>query len=738
MRTSSLKKSSSACGIKMTNTHLVTPSNTIEPISESLPIARAVGSLAPAAGFTPEPGQALPLGPTLRENGVNFSLFSDNATSVELLLFDKHDDAHPRAVFTLSPRTNKTFHFWHIFVQGVVPGMHYAFRVDGPTNVRAGYRFDKDKVLIDPYARANTTTLWRRGDACRPGDNVATSMRSVVADVQDYDWEGDAPLRRPMSETIIYEMHVGGFTRAPSAKVRQPGTFDGLVEKIPYLKSLGITAVELLPVFQFDDAEARVVDGRPLRNYWGYSTVAYFAPHPGYCVEPESGSHLRDFRDMVKALHRAGIEVILDVVFNHTDEGNHQGPVFSFKGLGNTIYYYLSPEDRQYYYDFSGCGNTLNCNHPIVEKFVLDCLRFWVRDMHVDGFRFDEASVLSRGQDGRPLPFPPVLWHVELDDVLAETKVIAEAWDAAGLYQVGHFPGYRWAEWNGRYRDAMRRFVRGDAGIVGDVAGRLSGSADLYESRRHQPVNSINFIVAHDGFTLNDLVSYNQKHNKANGEGGSDGIDDNLSWNCGVEGPSSDAAIERLRDQQVKNFAALLLLSQGVPMFVMGDEVRRSQSGNNNAYCQDNELGWFDWALVEKNAHLLRFWQQMVHFRRRHPAVHRSRFFTGERNGRGLADIEWHGCELGMPGWNDPQARALAFTLGGKGDEADLHVMMNMYWEALDFAVPTVPGRAWHRAVDTSRTSPDDICAHDREAPVHGALLSVAARSVVVLLAKNS
>jgi glycogen operon protein len=614
--------------------------------------------------------------------------------------------------------------------------LHYAYRVHGPEEKKPGHRFTPEKVLIDPYAYGNSMKLWDRGAACAPGDNLAASMRSVVIDPLDYDWEGDQPLNRPMQDTVIYEMHVGGFTRADNSAVATPGTFRAVIEKIPYLKSLGVTAVELLPVFQFDDKVAREVDGQRLTNYWGYSTMAYFAPHPGYCEAPSEATHLDEFRDMVKALHRAGIEIILDVVFNHTDEGNHQGPTFSFRGFDNLNYYYLVPENQSFYYDYTGCGNTFNCNHPVGSKMIVECLRFWVEHMHVDGFRFDEGSVLSRGPDGAPMEFPPVLWQIELDEVLANSKVIAEAWDAGGLYQVGHFPGFRWAEWNGLYRDTMRRFVRGDAGIIGDVADRIAGSPSLYQSNGHLPGNSVNFITAHDGFTMNDLVSYNWKHNDANGEGNRDGVDENLSWNCGTEGPTDDARIEALRDRQVKNFATLLMLSQGVPMFVMGDEVRRSQGGNNNAWCQDNPVGWFDWSLPERNAGMRRFWQRMIAFRKAHPAVHRSRFFDGRVNERGLADIAWHGTELNAPGWGDGQARALAWTVADFAGGADLHVMSNMYWEPLDFALPAVAGRRWHVASDTFRPAPHDIAEPGTEPAVTGDRLTVQGRSIVVLISK--
>jgi glycogen operon protein len=687
-----------------------------------------------------EPGQAHPLGATPDANGVNFSVFAQEATAVELLLFAEHDDVHPAQIIALDPAVNKTFRFWHVYVRGLRPGAHYAYRVDGPKDLSGqGHRYNPSKVLIDPYARGNNNALWNRADACGPADNLATTMRSVVIDADNYDWEGDRPLKRPMNESVIYELHVGGFTRHPSAGVKHPGTFAGIIEKIPYLKELGVTAVELLPVMEFDDTEVlrdNPNGGPPLKNYWGYSTVSFFAPHRGYCVAPQEGAHLREFRDMVKALHKAGIEVILDVVFNHTSEGNHLGPTINFKGFGNEVYYHLVNNDRQYYMDYSGCGNTFNCNHPIAEKLIVDSLRFWVEEMHVDGFRFDEGSILARGQDGAPLAYPPVVWNIELSDSLMDTKIIAEAWDAAGLYQIGYYPGNRWAEWNGRYRDDVRRFVKGDPGLVGAVAARIAGSADIYQANGHLPINSVNFITCHDGFTLNDLVSYDAKHNEANGEGNNDGANDNHSWNCGQEGETKDPAIEALRERQMKNFAAILLLSQGVPMLTAGDEVRRTQKGNNNAYCQDNEISWFDWSLVRKNRALFRFWKLMIDFRKRHPALHRPRFFTGQTNERGLADISWHGCELGKPGWNDPEARALAFTLAGFGDEPDLHVMLNMYWDALGFEVPQVKGRSWYLAVDTAEAAPLDIAlpGHEKLLPVDG--IFVQGRSVVVLISK--
>ena len=683
--------------------------------------------------FPVEAGSPHPLGATPSALGVNFSIASSNATGVELLLFSAHDSLEPFQTIRFDPYLNKTFHLWHAFVRGLKPSVHYAYRVDGPD--AAGQRFNKNKVLIDPYSHGNSDSLWDRGSSCTPEDNLRTSMRSVVIDPSSYDWEGDRPLNRPLAESVIYEAHVRGFTQSPTSRARNPGTFAGLIEKIPYLKDLGITAVELLPVFDFDETDVlRVVDGKPLHSFWGYSTIGYFAPQSFYCLEPELGGHLREFRDLVKAMHKAGIEVILDVVFNHTDEGNHQGPLYCFKGIDNRSYYLLVPSAPQYYMDFSGCGNTLNCNHPLSQKLIIDCLRYWVREYHVDGFRFDEGSILSRGEDGAPAIHPPLVWQIELDEDLADTKLIAEAWDAAGLYQIGHFPGDRWAEWNGRYRDDVRRFVKGEPGMVGAIASRLGGSPDIYQERGGSPLNTLNFVTCHDGFTLNDLVSYNQKHNEANGESNRDGINDNLSWNCGVEGDSDDANIDWLRDRQVRNFLAVLLVSRGVPMFVAGDEVRRSQKGNNNAYCQDNEISWFDWTLVDKHSDLLRFCRNMIHFRKMHPAVRRDQFFNGSLNDHGLKDVSWHGTKLNSPGWDDPDARALAMTLAGFDGDSDVHVIFNMFWGSLEFELPIVPGRRWCVAVDTAQPSPHDIADPGSEPDVFENMHLVQGRSVVILV----
>jgi isoamylase len=694
---------------------------------------RPSSAASPTARFATGPGSAHPAGVTTLPEGVNFSLFSEGATEVVLLLFEPSEPLEPVQMIRLDPFANKTFHFWHVFVRGCPRGMLYAFRIDGPDDAQNGDRFNANKVLISPYARGISKTLWKRGDAIGPHDNLATSMRGVVDDPSGYDWEGDRPLNRPIHESIIYELHVGGFTRSPTSQVSRPGTFAGLIEKIPHLQSLGVTAVELLPVFEFDDSDVSLnPNGDPIRNFWGYSTVAFFSPHSGYCVNKGAGaSQLNEFRHLVKALHKAGIEVILDVVFNHTDEGNEFGPTFSFRGIDNRTFYLLDPNHPATYLNYSGVGNTFNANHPIPQKLIVDCLRYWVSEMHVDGFRFDEGSILARGENGAPLEHPPVIWQIELDDTLADTKVIAEAWDAAGLYQVGHFPGDRWAEWNGRYRDDVRRFVKGDPGLVGAIASRLGGSPDIYDNRGQTPDNSINFITVHDGFTMNDLVSYNRKHNEANGEGNRDGIDNNYSWNWGVEGETDDPATDALRTQLMKNLFTILLLSRGVPMMLGGDEIRRTQRGNNNAYNQDNVISWFDWTLATKYRGMLRFVQRMIAFRKAHPALSQPTFYTGAVNERGLPDIAWHGTILNSPGFNDPDARALACTIAGLAGRGDLHVMMNMFWEPLEFEVPA--HTEWRVAIDTRAESPGDIPESSTAVPLAGRHCGVQPRSIVVL-----
>ncbi|MCF7990403.1 MAG: glycogen debranching protein GlgX [Thiohalocapsa sp.] len=679
-----------------------------------------------------QPGTWDRAGANFIDGGVNFCCFSRDATDVELLLFDGDDRVDPFATIKLDPKIHRTFFFWHVLVEGLPEGVLYGWRIDGPSNTReSGARHDPEKLLLDPWCRTVSDKLWDRHRAGEPGDNLATAMRSqLIRD--DYDWEGDTHCHMPLADAVIYEMHVGGFTRHASADTEHPGTYRAVTEKIPYLKALGITHVELLPIMAFD-----VQDVPPktaslgLENYWGYSTHSFYAPHPHYACDP---ARARDeFRDMVKALHRAGIGVILDVVFNHTAEGGADGPTINFKGFANEVFYHLDFIDRGMYRDYTGCGNTVNCNHPLVTRYLIDCLYYWAHDMHVDGFRFDLASAMARGEDGKPEYHAPVLWSIELSPELGRAHIIAEAWDAVGLYQVGDFPGFRWAEWNGHYRDVVRGFVRGDPGIIPDVATRIAGSSDLYESRGRLPANSINFVTCHDGFSLMDLVSYNKKHNAANGEDNRDGHNHNISWNCGTEGPTDDPEIIALRRRQAKNFMAILMLSQGVPMLFSGDEVLHSKRGNNNTYCQNNDLSWFDWRLLDDNRDMLDFTRAMIAFRHRHATLRRNRFLTGkpQRDGH-LPDITWHGTNLDDPGWDDGNARVLAFTLAGlEESDAHLHVVMNMWDDALDFALPRIDGRHWHKAVDTA--GEPSVPEAGSQPQVGSAKVRVEPRSVVVL-----
>jgi len=673
-------------------------------------------------------GRPSPLGATVRDGGVNFSLFSRTATGAELLLFDREGDARPARTVALDPVANRTYHYWHAFVPGVKAGQLYAYRVRGAADPARGLRFDAEKVLLDPYGRGVAVPDGYTPAAARaPGDNAATAMKSVVVDSAAYDWEGDVPLRRPSARTVIYEMHVKGFTRHPSSGVKESvrGTYAGLAEKIPYLQDLGVTAVELLPVHAFD------VHACPpgLVNYWGYQSVSYFAPHPQYSSRRDPTGPVDEFRDMVKALHRAGIEVILDVVYNHTAEGNHDGPNLCFKGIDNPTYYILEDGGARYA-DYSGCGNTVNANHPVVRRMIVDSLRYWVTEMHVDGFRFDLASILSRDESGRPVPNPPVLWDIESDPALAGTKLIAEAWDAGGLYQVGSFVGDAWKEWNGRFRDDARDFFRGEPGSVGRFADRLIGSREVYGHKGREAEQSINFVTCHDGFSLNDLVSYNQKHNEANGEQNRDGNSDNKSWNCGVEGPTDDPAVEELRNRQVKNFHAVTLLSIGLPMILMGDEVRRTQGGNNNFYCHDDEANWFDWSLVEKHADVHRFVKLVLARRLLRDTTHEEqRVSLSEMIAK--ANKAWHGVKVNQPDWGEG-SHSIAFGAELKNEKLVFHLILNGYWEPLEFELPP-SGGPWRRWIDTALPSPQDVVEWTAAPPVHGNTYRAGPRSVVML-----
>ncbi len=670
-------------------------------------------------------GTSSPLGATLQAAGVNFSVFSKKATLVELLLFDRAHAVTPARVIPLDPRIHRTYHYWHVLVPGLRPGQMYGYRAHGPYEPERGFRFDDNRVLLDPYGLAVAIPKGYRRDS------TEVAMKSVVADPRCYDWEGDQPLRRPFVETVIYELHVRGFTKDPSSEISsaKSGTYAGLIQKIPYLVGLGITAVELMPVFQFD-----ATDGPAGRvNYWKYSPMSLFAVHGAYSSRQDLLGPMDESRDMVKALHKARIEVILDVVFNHTAEGNHLGPTFCFRGLENEAYYLLEG-DRSRYADYSGTGNTLNANQPIVRRMILDSLRYWVTHM-VDGFRFDLASVLTRDQTGAPLPSPPIIWDIESDPILAGVKMIAEAWDAAGLYQVGSFVGDSWQEWNGRFRDDVRRFLKGDRGTVSNLAARLLGGPDIYGHEQREPEQSVNFVTCHDGFTLNDLVSYNQKHNEENGEQNRDGMNDNQSWNCGVEGPLEDVATEALRCRQIKNFIVLNMLAMGTPMLLMGDELRRSQRGNNSAYCQDNDVSWLDWALQKPHSEIHRFVKMMIAFRaRRDVAIENERRTLNELLEQ--ARLQWHGITLNRPDWSD-DSHSIAFTIASLRQRFTIHVMLNAYWERLAFALPTAGEqgkRQWRRWIDTFLPSPDDICAWGEAPAVNSASYVVETRSAVILV----
>jgi isoamylase len=681
----------------------------------------------------PTTGHSFPLGATLVDGGANFSLFSRSAAGIELLFFDRVDDARPSRVIPIDPFVDRTYHYWHVFVPGVQAGQIYGFRAYGPFEPDRGLRFDSSKLLLDPYGRAVGVPKHYSREAARlKGENSAMAMKNVVTDSKAYDWEGDLPLKRPWSRTIIYEMHVRGFTVHPSSGLPESkrGTYAGLVQKIPYLRQLGITAVELLPVFQFDPQDAP--PGRT--NYWGYSPVSFFAPHQAYSSRQEPLGAVDEFRDMVKALHRSGIEVILDVVFNHTAEGGYGGPTQSFRGLDNSTYYLLE-ENRSQYANFTGTGNTLNANHPVVRRMIVDSLRYWVEEMHVDGFRFDLASILSRDSSGAVMSNPPVLWDIESDPALAGTKMIAEAWDAAGLYQVGNFVGDSWKEWNDRFRDDIRDFLRGTNDSVGRAADRLLGSPGIYGPKERELEESINFVACHDGFTLNDVASYNHKHNEENGEDNRDGCEENRSWNCGIEGPADDPVIERLRNRQVKNFLTALMLSGGVPMFVMGDEVRRSQLGNNNAYCQDNDTSWFDWNLLRKHPDVLRFVKLLIARRVIRDVEHERRRVSLSQVLR-EQNCVWHGVELNQPDWS-PFSHSIAIGGELKNEAVSAHLILNAYWEPLDFELPTLSGggKPWRRWIDTALDPPHEICEWNAEPVVPEGSYRVGARSVVVLIA---
>ena len=692
------------------------------------------------SGLGVRPGRPMPLGATLMPGGVNFAVYSDSATQVTLVLF-RRGEREPYAELPIPPE----FRIGSVHAIGVFDldragaggdgldydDLEYGYRADGPWDPDAGHRFDRRRILADPYAKlvAGRERWGREPDWSDPYQHRSRLL------FDDFDWGDDRPLRLPLDELVIYEAHVRGFTRHPSSGVEAPGTYAGLAEKAPYLAELGVSAVELMPVFEFDEFEnsrQHPETGERLWNYWGYGTHSFFAPKAGYALSGPYGMQADELKALIRTLHQHRIEVILDVVLNHTAEGGDAGAVISFRGLDNATWYMLTPDGD--YYNFSGTGNTMNCNHPVVRNFVIDCLRYWAAEFHVDGFRFDLAAILSRDEDGAPLPNPPLLQSIAYDPVLRHCRLIAEAWDAGGLYQLGSFPDYgRWSEWNGRYRDTVRRFVKGDEGMVGATAAALAGSSDLYAERG--PLASVNFVTCHDGFTLADLVSYDDKHNEANGEANADGAGDNWSWNCGAEGDTDDAEVLALRRRQTRNLLTLLLTSTGVPMLQAGDEMGRSQRGNNNGYCHDSELSWLDWSLAERNADLVRFTRTLLALRRAHPAVRPGQFPTGPAEGspRG-PHVSWHGLRPGDPDWS--ASSRLVVALRTAGEDAVL-VAANAHWEPAELALPAPPpGLAWHVAVDTAADPPDDCHEPGSEPALPAGPLTLRDRAVVVLVAR--
>lgn len=684
-------------------------------------------------------GRPYPLGASFVPGGVNFAIFSRYATACTLVLFTK-GQAKPIAEIPFPAE----FNIGHVFAMVVFDldyeNIEYGYRLDGPYRPHEGHHFDQTKILLDPYARAvNGRSIWGK-----PPDPQNEYQHRGLLPYDDFDWIDDRPLGTPAEDLIIYEMHLRGFTRHPSSGVKHPGTFAAVREKIPYLKQLGVNCVELMPIHEFDEFDNKFVNpytGQQLKQYWGYDTVSFFAPKAGYAATGKYGMQVDEFKALVKELHRHGIEVFLDVVFNHTGEGGEDGHTISYRGIDNKTYYMLRPDGT--YYNFSGCGNTMNCNNPVVRNMVMDCLRYWVAEYHIDGFRFDLASILGRDTSGKPLANPPLLEAMAHDPILGKTKLIAEAWDAGGLYQVGSFPAYgRWAEWNGRYRDTLRKFLIGEMGQVTELAQRIQGSPDMYTGRG--PTASFNFITAHDGFTLADLFSYNEKHNEANGENSRDGANDNYSWNCGWEGPTNDPDINALRRRLMKNAVAILMVSQGIPMIVMGDEVGHTKNGNNNTYCHDNELNWFDWQRQETNADLLRFFQQCIAFRHAHPTLRNRQHFRNEDYmNSGYADISWHGVEAWNADWSY-HSRTLAFMLcgehaqGGLAQDDYIYVAMNMHWENHHFELPKLPPkRHWHVFVNTSMPEAEEFYPVGEEPRLTDQRhFLVGARSVIILVGK--
>lgn len=688
-------------------------------------------------------GAALPLGAHVRGTGVNFAIFSRNATGVRLDLFESAEDDMPVRSFILNPTRNKTGDIWHIWLEGIQPGQFYGFHIAGPYSPGEGHRFNPDKLLVDPYATAIALPAHSDFpsllgyDPDSPRKDLSISSRSDAGSAPkglithaDFNWQGDQPLCHSWASTVIYELHVRGYTIHPSAAVVHPGTYSGLVEKIAYLKDLGVSAVELMPVQEFSEGYLQRYSpetGARLTNYWGYDPIGFFAPKASYASVSTQGAQVLEFREMVRAFHATDIEVILDMVFNHSAEGDQLGPTLSFRGIDNSIYYWLQ-EDRRHYRDFTGTGQTINASHPVVRDMILDALRYWVMQMHIDGFRFDLASVLGRDRSGHVLADAPLLERIAEDPILRDTKLIAEAWDAAGAYQVGSFADRRWAEWNGYYRDDVRRFWRGDEGMVPRLASRLCGSTDVYGGSGKGPECSINFVTCHDGFTMNDLVSYSQKHNEANGEQNRDGAGESYSSNYGAEGETPSPEVEAVRSRQLRNFFLTLAVSRGVPMLLGGDEFRRTQHGNNNAYCQDNETSWIDWSLLQRNRSLQRFVRDMLHLRRSHPVLRRGVVYTAR-------DVGWFSPAGGPPDWADTRQKCLGWLVRGQGGP-DLFFMFNAADRPVAFALPPLPWPGgWLLLVDTARS--DQVLSTLGEPPIwRQPRYIVESRSSVMLIAR--
>jgi len=701
-------------------------------------------------------GEPLPFGATVEGNVTNFSVFSRNAKAVVLELYQDYYNQKPSHVFELDPRRNKTGDIWHIALEGVTCGQFYGYRVHGPYKPEEGKRFNPNKLLTDPYARAISGSYnWDREyaygyDKNSPLldlsfselDSARSLAKSIVVCDQEYDWEGDQPIKIPMNETVIYEMHVRFFTNSDTSGIESPGTFRGISQKIDHLKELGVTSVELMPVFEFNSHANTHINpetGEKLINAWGYDPLAFFAVEGSYTHSFGTGDQVFSFKNFVKEMHKNNIEVILDVVYNHTGEGGEVGPTLSFRGLDNEVYYILSPENKRFYENYSGCGNTLNCNTTVVKQMIIDSLRYWVTQMHVDGFRFDLAAILGRAPSGKWIGDFSLLKDIADDPILSHSKLIAEGWDAAGGYYVGEFPK-GWAEWNGKFRDIVRRFVRGDEGTVPEMATRIAGSSDLYGKPGRKPFDSINFVTAHDGFTMWDLVSYNEKHNRSNGENNRDGANDNYSYNHGIEGPTDDPEIIRLRKRQMKNFATILMVSQGIPMILMGDEMCRTQQGNNNAYCHDNEITWLNWDLKDKNRDVFDFFRKSIAFRQKHSCLRREHFFTGKRTKQGVRDITWHGVRAYSPDWSS-NSHTLAFVISGTDIDSfsepdrDIYVAMNFYTGSLDFEIPKCKFGRWNRIIDTAGKSGEDFIGDG--VPLDDDQYTLAPRSILVLESKE-